>query len=266
STIVNATRFSFGFDERFIVIDTSVARLHASTRTCNNQWNFAQVAECRVWCRQTAYVIPHPITGSAVDIPPESATSMTVRPDTGITAARRTPRRKRLTRREFFRGLTVDDRGHPLLRRGVVAAFQRRGELGRGPHVLPPGTQRLGNLLVAQVLLEQINVPAARGVAQVEDAPGIVVVDEHDGRDPVLGHRLHLHDRITAPGITRETEHGRALIRLLGTDTQLRRHPDAQQVTEVGPDRQVLVLDVVELPRAVRPEPPPHPMPARVGA
>src|SRR5207247_5966764 len=114
-----------------------------------------------------------------------STGSVAVRPDTRIAAARCTSRRERLARCEFLRRLNVDDRGETLPGRRVIAAFQRRGEFGWRFDVLPSGAERLGDLLVAQVLLEQIHVPTARGVAQVEDAPGIIVVDDHDGRDPI---------------------------------------------------------------------------------
>lgn len=76
--------------------------------------------------------------------------------------------------------LAVDDRWAALLRRDLVAAFQRRAEIFRLRHILTVRAESFADLVVAHVLLEQIQAhrdPAA-AIAQ-PSIPSVVVADDH---------------------------------------------------------------------------------------
>src|SRR4029077_6358366 len=65
--------------------------------------------------------------------------------------------------------------------------------------------------------------------------------------------------------ISREPEHRRTLIRLLRPGAAAHGHPAAAQMAKIRSDREILILDVVELPWTERAGPAPHPMRPGVG-
>ena len=95
--------------------------------------------------------------------------------------------------------------------------------------------------------------PAGRSV----DSPGVVVVDDHDGRDPVLRQGLELHAGVAHAGVAGDAEHRRPAVGLLGTDAVHHRGSGADRVTDIRSDGAVLVGAVQDLAGPVGAKPAP---------
>src|SRR4030095_7768367 len=109
---------------------------------------------------------------------------------------------------EFLFRLAVDHRRPAFLDRNVVASLQGGAEILRPCHVLAVCAERFPNFVVPEILLEQMDGHRL-AVASVSGpgTPRVVIVDDHDHRQPVLAQGIHLHRSVTEPGISRNAYH-----------------------------------------------------------
>src|SRR5262249_11828224 len=174
--------------------------------------------------------------------------SMVVRHHTGLDLAERAGR-KLLTIPEFLLALTIDHRGTALFHGNLVRAIERRTKVRRSGDVLTVAAQSLGQLVVPEVFLEQVNRERVGFALRLNPgAPGIVVVHDHDGRQLMLGHRIDLHRGVAEAGVAGDADDRMALVGSLWTDAQLHRRRDSYRIADVGTDRAVLVGTVHDLP------------------
>src|SRR5689334_5584415 len=84
--------------------------------------------------------------------------------------------------------------------------------------------------------------------------PGIVVVDDHDHRQAILGQSIHLHRSVAEAGVSGYANDRMALVGRLNADAVLHRSGDPNRVANIGSNRSVLVGSVHYLPRSVSAE------------
>src|SRR5262245_5343062 len=181
--------------------------------------------------------------------------SVVVRHAPGFDSAEEA-RRVLLAGPEFFLGLAVDERRPTLFGGDLVTAFERRAEVSRLGHVLAVRAEAFGDLVITHVFLEQVEAQrhGAAGVARPR-APGVVVVDDDDNRQPVFRSGLEFHDRVADARVACDADHRGAFVRGLYADTVLHRHRSAERVSDVGADRAVLIRAVQNLTRTVSAQP-----------
>src|SRR5262245_55739260 len=168
-------------------------------------------------------------------------------------------RRALLTGPEFLLRLAVDERRPALFDSDLVAAFERDAEISRSGHVFAVRAEAFGDLVITHVLLEKVEAQR-HGVATVTRprAPGVVVVNDDDDRHAVFRSGFEFHDRVADAGVARDADYGRPFVRGLRADAVLHRHRGAEGVTDIGPDRAVLIRPVQNLARTVAAQPAAH--------
>ena len=152
---------------------------------------------------------------------------------------------------EFLLPLAVDDRGPTLARRGLVSAFERGPEFAGPRDVLAVSPQRFGQLVVAQVLLKEMNRQSARLALRLRPcSPGVVVVNDDDRGQAVFRHGVDFHRRVAKAGVTGDADNRMALIRRLRADAELHGAVTPTAYADIRPDGAVLVRAVHHLSRA----------------
>src|SRR5688572_25825915 len=155
-----------------------------------------------------------------------------------------------LPRPEFFLRLAIDERRPALFGGDQVTAFERGAEISRLSNVLAVRAQAFRDLVITHILLEQVQTQR-HGVAAVAcpRAPGVVVIHDHNYRHAIFRRGFQLHDRVTDAGVARDADHRRAFVRGLNADAVPHRRRRAESVTDVRPDRSVLIRAVQNLAR-----------------
>src|SRR6185369_17799995 len=105
--------------------------------------------------------------------------------------------------------------------------------------------KRFCDLVVSQILLEEMyrQRPVVCAVAGPR-SPSVVVVDDHDHREAILGEGIHFHRGVPEAGVPGYANDRVTFVGRLNTDAVLHRRGDSNRIANIGPNRAVLVGSV----------------------
>src|SRR5580704_17355743 len=159
-------------------------------------------------------------------------------------------------RGEVLHSLAVDQGRNAFFRRELVAALEGFAEFIRRADVFAVGSNAFRHLVIAQVLLEEIQVHrAGRSDSGRPHAPAVIIVNDADHGQLVLGRRIELEQAVGDARVAADADGGGAFVGGLRADAALHGGTGADHHRQVRSDRTVLIGADNALPRSKSPLP-----------